>query len=342
MVRKNVFSNTLRSVVSGADEEVRSSSIPPDEDHGDRDAGDATSPAPADKGKTEDSTSDIAPRKRSSPNVEIFKKSFQEQMLRSLQDVDPERIDSSRFQDRLDIAEDLEGLKESIQKNGQQVPVLLRKVAGDRYEVVYGRRRIMACRQLQIDVRAMVVEISDEDALIAQGLENAARLENSYIEKALFVAQISEAGYSSDTIQKALDIDKTQASKMRGVVRDIPRDVIMAIGAAHGAGRRPWEELRKMLSGDDAPGQARLLKMIDLDLPSADRLKKLLTDLRQTSRPKAPSPAPLTHIGNGDFKLDRTPRSLTVKADRNAPEAFLRHLEDSIGQIYEDWRKNNG
>lgn len=295
MVRKNVFSSTMRNVVAAGEKEAVDTSAR---------AENGVQQPPALLGD-EAEREDNVPRKRSSPNVEIFKKSFQEQMLRSLQDVDPDRIDSSRFQDRLDVGEDLESLKDSISKNGQQVPVLLRRVAGDRYEVVYGRRRILACRQLGRDVRAMVVEISDEDALIAQGLENAARLENSYIEKALFVAQISEAGYSSDTIQKALDIDKTQASKMRGIVRDVPRDVIMAIGAAHGAGRRPWEELRKRLSEDDAPGQARLLKMIDPELPSADRLKKLLADLRQLGK-SPPSPAQKIKIGGGAFRLDRT------------------------------------
>ena len=329
MARKNVFSSTLRNAMSSEGN--------PAEDEPEAVEDEAREP----EGDLSDPERGGQPRKRSSPNVRIFEQSFQEQMLRSLQDVNPDRIDSSRFHDRLNVSEDLEALKDSIRENGQQVPVLLRRVAADRYEVVYGRRRIMACRQLEIDVRAMVVEISDEDALIAQGLENAARLENSYIEKAVFVAQISEAGYSSETIQKALDIDKTQASKMRGVVRDIPRDVIMAIGAAHGAGRRPWEELRKILSGDDAPGQARLLKMIDEELPSVDRLKKLLADLRQARRPQGAPPAPQVRIGNGDFKLDRKPRSLTVKADRNAPEAFLQYREESLGRIYEDWRSND-
>lgn len=329
MARKNIFSSTLRNAMN---------------DH-EADPSDDTGLVLPELGESQTETSasgdqdDLTPRKRSNPNVKIFQRSFQEQMLRSLQDVDPTRIDSSRFKDRLDVGEDLEALKESIKENGQQVPVLLRKVAGDRYEVVYGRRRILACRQLGLDVRAMVVEISDEDALIAQGLENAARLETSYIEKAIFVTQVTEAGYSSDTIHKALGIDKTQASKMRGVVRDIPRDVIMAVGAAHGVGRRPWEALRKILSGDDAPGQARLLKMIDPDLPSPERLKALLAALRKERLSEAPSPTQQTRIGRDGYKMDRTPRSLTVKADRKAPPAFLEYLEGNLERIYEDWHE---
>lgn len=321
MARKNVFSKTLRSALNDAPE-----------DDSALDAAEQSERRPA---------AEDLPRKRSNPNVAVFRDSFQEQMLRSLQDVDPERIDSSRFKDRLNVSEDLEDLKASIQDNGQQVPVLLRKVGGDRYEVVYGRRRILACQQLGLQVRAMVVEISDEDAVIAQGLENAARLENSYIEKALFVAEISDAGYTSDTIRKALGIDKTQASKMRGVVRDIPREVITAIGAAHGVGRRPWEDLRKALSLDTAPDQARLLSMIDRDLPSPDRLKGLNAKLKQLSSARNAPPAPQVRLGNGDFQLNRTPRSLLVKAGRSAPEAFLRHLEDEMENIYQEWLKKN-
>lgn len=335
MVRKNVFSSTLREAMSGSKQEQQ-------EPHADETISEPPAPPAASASQQHQKPAAAStPGKRSNPNVEIFRKSFQEQMLRTMQDVDPDRVDSSRFQDRLDVSEELEGLKDSIRENGQQVPVLLRRVAGDRFEVVYGRRRIMACRQLGIDVRAMVVDISDEDALIAQGLENAARLENSYIEKALFVAQVTEAGYSLSTIQKALDIDKTQASKMRGVIRDVPREVIAAIGAAHGAGRRPWEELRNALSGDDAPGQARLLKMIDEELPSHERLKKLLVLLRQARRTEHAALAPDVKIGNGDFKIDRTPRSLTVKAHRNAPEAFLQHLEENLERIYQEWQNDN-
>lgn len=325
MGRKGVFGRTLRNANNGAgdgdDREIDPAgneiTLPADEhsDDGDRPAS-----------------------KRTNPNVEIFRKSFNEQMLRSLQDVSPDRIDASRFQDRLDVGEDLESLKESIRANGQQVPVLLRRVAGDRFEVVYGRRRILACRQLGLQVRAMVVEISDEDAVIAQGLENAARLDSSYIEKALFVAQVTEAGYSSETIEKALDIDKTQVSRMRSVVRDIPRDVISAIGAAHGAGRRPWDQLRALLSQDDAPGQARLLKMIDLDLPSAERLKKLLNDLGKAAAKKARAPALPRPFGDEQFIVHRTGRSISIKAQKSAPEGFLKFLEENMDQYYKAWR----
>ena len=51
----------------------------------------------------------------------------------------------------------LEDLVESIRVSGQQLPALLRyrRGAGPRYEVVYGRRRIAACREKEEGVRAV-------------------------------------------------------------------------------------------------------------------------------------------------------------------------------------------
>ncbi|MCL7466264.1 ParB/RepB/Spo0J family partition protein [Phaeovulum sp. NW3] len=99
-------------------------------------------------------------------------------------EIDTDQIASSAISCRLDVNEDLDILIESIRNFGQLLPVLLRNRVGPgtRYEVVYGRRRIAACRALGIKVRGYVRDMDDRQALIAQALENSARLERSSIE----------------------------------------------------------------------------------------------------------------------------------------------------------------
>ena len=63
---------------------------------------------------------------------------------------------------------EVEGLKNSISKNGQRVPVLVRPLEGDRYNLIYGRRRLEACRELGIKVRAIVTE-DEGDQAVHQG-----------------------------------------------------------------------------------------------------------------------------------------------------------------------------
>lgn len=74
------------------------------------------------------------------------------------QDVDVNEIGDSEIADRFDVSEGLDDLIESIRTSGQQLPALLRyrRGPGPRYEVVYGRRRIAACRVLGIKVKAYV------------------------------------------------------------------------------------------------------------------------------------------------------------------------------------------
>lgn len=268
--------------------------------------------------------------RRVAPNVGYFSQSVREQMARSLQDIDPEKIKMSRFADRLDISDNLDELKRSIAESGQQVPVLLRKV-GEDYEVVYGRRRVMACRQLGIQVRAMVVEMAEEEALIAQGLENAARLENSYIERALFVAQIIDAGYTNVTVEKAIGVEETQASRMRGIVRDIPRGLINAIGPAHGAGRRQWEDLRKYVNALPDVSDEDFVGFVRTDMGSAERLKALLAELKVKATPSVPSAAPLETSAP---RIVRGKRKISIS---DVPEEFITHLEAEMPTIFERW-----
>lgn len=69
---------------------------------------------------------------------------------------------------KVEEGEELERLKESIEKSGVLVPVLLRPAAGGGYEVISGHRRLAACKALGItEMPAVVRDLSDEDAVIA-------------------------------------------------------------------------------------------------------------------------------------------------------------------------------
>ena len=62
---------------------------------------------------------------------------------------------------------ELHDLAESIRQNGQQVPVLLRPSQDQdgKFEVIYGRRRILACRELGIPVKLVGLGEGPEDLI---------------------------------------------------------------------------------------------------------------------------------------------------------------------------------
>ncbi len=181
---------------------------------------------------------------RTSPTVARAQASVLEEDKHATRLLDPNLIRMSAVQDRLDPSDGLEELVESIREHGQKVAILVRRLADGAYEIVYGRRRLLACRELGQKVRATVMELSDEEALIAQGVENNARQDPSFIERAIFVSGIiAELGKTDETRKnaqtvayRALQIDESLVSRMHRIASAIPMVLIRAIGPAHGSG----------------------------------------------------------------------------------------------------------
>ncbi len=258
------------------------------------------------------------------------------------QPIDTAQIADSAIKDRFSVSEGIGDLVTSIDRSGQKLPVLLRRVKGAPlpYEVVYGRRRIEACRQLGRSVLAYITEMSDRDALISQGLENAARLQRSFIEQAIYAQRLMDHDLSREEIMDVLAVDETTISRMLSVCKSIPAPLIDAIGPAHDAGRRPWIQLRAALGEDGAPGTDKLLSLIDTSLPSSERLQALLRALSH----RAPAPAKAAPVRRdllgGKVRVERKGEALTVKSARLA--GFSEFLERRMQDLVEEFQSGSG
>ena len=161
-------------------------------------------------------------------------------------DLDPTSIDGSFVTDRLSHDdEEFRNLLEAMRTRGQDSPILVRpspETAG-RYQVAFGHRRLRAATVLARPVRAVVKHLTDRDLILAQGQENSARANLSFIERAVFAQRLELAGHDRETIMSALSVDKTVVSRMVSVASRIPLDAIVAIGSAPGTGRDRWVEL---------------------------------------------------------------------------------------------------
>lgn len=172
----------------------------------------------------------------------------------AVRELDPSLIDPSPYPDRLpdDDATDFEAFKQSIETEGQKVPIQIRRhpASPGRYQIVYGHRRWLAAKQTGKPVRAIEVEISDLDLVLAQGIENASRQDLTWIERALFASRMDDAGIKPRHIYAALSIEDAELARMRNVYRTIPADIIEAIGRAPKVGRPRWLDLAKTVAGD--------------------------------------------------------------------------------------------
>ncbi|MCF7749099.1 ParB/RepB/Spo0J family partition protein [Sulfitobacter sp. M39] len=253
---------------------------------------------------------------RTSPTVARAQASILEEDKHATRLIDPNAIQMSAVMDRIDPSDGLDDLVSSIREHGQKVPVLVRRTSNGPLEIVYGRRRLLACRELSQKVRATVMQMTDEEALIAQGVENNARQDPSFIERALFVAGIirelgktDEARKNAQTVAyRALQIDESLVSRMNRIATGIPSELIQAIGPAHGVGRRVWEKLFRLCEKDGARAREIATK-IPRDLPGPDRLEAAVTLLTAT-KPSAPSAHPDERV-----KVGRRGNRITIDAD---------------------------
>ncbi|MGR3662594.1 MAG: plasmid partitioning protein RepB [Paracoccaceae bacterium] len=211
--------------------------------------------------------------------------------LSAIREIDPDLIDDWGPRDRLDEftavnseddSDGFDALKASILENGQQVPILVRRTdTRGRFESIYGRRRLKACRDLGIKVKANVQEIDDTAALLAKGLENAARRNLSFYEKARFAAAIQSAGHDNATVRKVLNLSPSGLSHLTKVTDGVPKEVGELIGAAPKSGRPKWTSLAEMFETKKigAAAGVAFLSKLDPATRSDDRLDLLLKDI---------------------------------------------------------------
>lgn len=267
--------------------------------------------------------------------------------LGGIQDIDTNLILAWGPKDRLDIEitavnstephESIQDLASSIAEAGQQVPVLLRpsKERDGHFEVIYGQRRILACRHLGIPVRALIRTLDDTDALLAKGLENAGRAELSYYERVRFAQAILEQGYSRAEVCQALAISKNTLSQLERINRLVPTAVGEAIGAAPGAGRPKWTTLATAFEKEQLTEKVALgVLSRSSELESDGRLELVLKEIgkrgKQERSVEERSPVPGVQIKSGKSGL-----SVSVKRAGGNTE-FANWLDQNLDQLIQD------
>lgn len=192
-------------------------------------------------------------------------------------EIDPARVDPSPFADRFSEQDpaSFETLKASIAERGQEIPILVREhpTHPGRYQSAYGHRRVRALKDLGRPVRAYVRALTDEELVLAQGIENSSREDLSFIERAVFALKLETAGFQRSVIQSALTIDRAEASKLIAVAKSVPSDIIDGIGRAPRIGRGRWQSFADMLQDEDATARVR-------QALTTDKIRRLPTDER--------------------------------------------------------------
>ncbi|WP_152047425.1 plasmid partitioning protein RepB [Aureimonas psammosilenae] len=264
-------------------------------------------------------------------------------------EVDPSLIDPSPFADRFPDDEDassFEALKNSIAERGQEVPVLLRVHPKDhtRYQTAFGHRRVRALGSLKRPVRALVRELDDEALAVAQGLENSARQDLTFIERAVFAKRLEDRGQSRVVIQHALTVDKAEASKLITIARAMPDEVLRYVGRAPKVGRGRWQSLAEALKGEGAATRvSRFVAEPPASGTDSDARFAAVLEATRDTRPAAPvERTVLSTSGRRIAALISIGRDAKLTIDRELGPSFADFLAERLPALYEDFVAREG
>lgn len=268
-------------------------------------------------------------------------------------DLDPGLIEDSFINDRLGHDDEkFQELVEAIRQRGQDSPILVRPhpTLSGRYQIAFGHRRARAARVLGRPVRAVVKTLDDRDHVIAQGQENSARADLSFIERTMFAHRLEGLGFDRETIMTALSADKTTVSKMLSVTRRIPSDVLSMLEAARSVGRDRWHELSSLFDDHAFVERARaLVATAGFIEAEPDRRFEQVEALQR----KEPNPSKTGKATKAERRWQNAAGTLAAKIVDDGEQvtfalrsdkasAFGSYLAEHLEQLYEAFEKQIG
>lgn len=275
-------------------------------------------------------------------------------------ELDPNELESSFVVDRLEDSEDtsLQELITAIRERGQDTPILVRPNpnAEGNYQIVFGHRRVKAARALGIKVKATVKPLSDRDHAIAQGQENTARADLSFIERALFAKKLAEQ-FDNETVMSALAVNKTVLSKMQSVTNYVPSDLILKIGPSRGIGRDRWYDLSVAFKAGAATDIGSVADQgYFRSALSDDRFLMILDTTKSVTKPESAQsenkskkqPATRTWKSKDDsvaFSMNQKPKKVDISLKSDDAGPFGEWLSTRLEGLYEEFKQfetNNG
>lgn len=257
-------------------------------------------------------------------------------------ELDPSLIDESFIRDRMeDGTQSIADLAHQIKSQGQLVPILVRPhpQQDGRYQAAYGHRRLKAIASLGMKIRAVVRQLTDVDLIVAQGQENNARLDLSFIEKARFAAAMKAKKFNRETIAAALGIsNQSQITWYLQVVERIPATVIDAIGPAPEIGRKRWLPLAELFQ-NDASALEKAKALIKTPAFNAretnERFNSLVEEVTRKDRSARAEP---DYWEASDMRvkatINFTSKRLTLQIDRNVDAGFAEFVVNNLDALY--------
>ena len=170
--------------------------------------------------------------------------------------------------------------------------------------------------------------------MLAKGLENAARRNLSFYEKARFAEAIQAAGYDGATVRQVLNLSASGQSHLTKVTQNVPVKIGDLIGAAPKSGRPRWTELAELFLSRKLAERAALdiLAKISATANSDERLELLIKEATKRGAKTSSGTREITPLEGVTIKAGRATLSLSVKKSGTSAE-FATWLESNLAEI---------
>lgn len=235
-------------------------------------------------------------------------------------------------------------LREAIKERGQDTPIKVRPHP-DRtgeYQVIFGHRRLRAAVELGRPVLAIIKDASDVDHVIAQGQENAAREDLSFIERAVFAQKLLDLGHDRSVILMALSVDAPMLTRMLSVTSRIAAPVIDAIGAAKGVGRDRWIDLAQQV---EVPTLRTLVEELISSkafdgLPPDARFDYVAREVKKAARPaRRKDSGAGWQAGDGSVRAEfkGAGKSYSIALKANDAARFGRFIAENLERLHAEF-----
>lgn len=122
--------------------------------------------------------------------------------------------------------EALRELADSIRLKGVIQPLIVRQMAGDRYEIVAGERRWRAAQLAQVhELPVILRDFSDSEVIEVAIIENIQRADLNAVEEALAYKQLMERfGHTQEKVAEALSKSRSHIANLLRLL-NLPEDV---------------------------------------------------------------------------------------------------------------------
>lgn len=216
-----------------------------------------------------------------------------------LREVDIDLIEPNNVQPRTRFDEtQLEELAQSIKTNGVVQPILVRKTAGGRYQIVAGERRWRAAQRAGLQrIPSVIRDVPDDKMLELALIENIQRQELNAIEEAYAYKRLIETfNLTQETVAQRVGRDRTFVTNYLRLLR-LPEDIQLLVEE----NKLSMGHARALLGIDDADKQREIARGIidrNLSVRDTERTVKRVVAGGETNPAAAPAPSERTGDAN--------------------------------------------